>query len=207
MTRLRNRDRLLSLKFSTIEACFSVPMLNITLPNFPFVVAFAVKLLGWQAGAIGLMAAVPHLCNCIQPLLLAGISRKFSTFQVLVLTFSLGALPWTLAGFLPSLGAHRDKLFIGMLVMGTLASSVASVAWSSAISELVPERLGGRYFARRNLIFGVWTLIAVLAACHFVEWRGNSFTAFAWIFTLAGLSRLMGLFFLTRMKFPAVVRE
>ena len=63
MERLRHRDRLLSLKYSTIEACFSVPMLNITLPSFPFVLAFAVKGLGWQAGAIGLMAALPHFCN------------------------------------------------------------------------------------------------------------------------------------------------
>jgi len=207
MNRLRKRDRILSLKYSTIEACFSVPMLNLTLPNFPFVVAFAVKWLGWQAGAVGLMAALPHVCNCLQPLLLAGLSRRFSTFQLLVLTFSLGALPWTLAGLLPALGPHRGTLFMAMLILGTFASSVSSVAWSSAISEIVPERLGGRYFARRNLIFGAWTLIAVLAAGHVVGWSGNSFVAFAWIFTLAGASRLVGLFFLTRMKFPAEVRE
>src|ERR1051326_3716599 len=72
-------------------------MLNLTLPNFPFVVAFAVKALGWQAESVGWMAALPHVCNCLQPLLLAGLSRYFSTFQLLALTFSLGALPWGLA--------------------------------------------------------------------------------------------------------------
>src|SRR6476646_12007509 len=132
MDRLRNRDRLLSLKYSTIEACFSVPMLNITLPNFPFVVAFAVKGLGWHAGAVGLMASLPHLCNCLQPLMVAGLSRRFSTFGMLALTFTCGALPWTLAALLPSVGAARDPLFIGLLVMATLANSVASVSWSSA---------------------------------------------------------------------------
>jgi hypothetical protein len=55
MDRLRHRDLLLSLKYSTIEACFSVPMLNLTLPSFPFVLAFAVKGLGWEAGAVGWM--------------------------------------------------------------------------------------------------------------------------------------------------------
>jgi MFS family permease len=40
-----------------------------------------------------------------------------------------------------------------------------------------------------------------------VGWSGSSFVAFAWIFTLAGASRLVGLFFLTRMKFPPIVRE
>jgi hypothetical protein len=137
MDRLRHRDRLLSMKYSTIEACFSVPMLNLTLPNFPFVVAFVVKALGWQASSVGWMAALPHVCNCLQPLLLAGLSRYFTSYQLLALIFSLGALPWG-------------------LLMGTFANSVAAVAWSAAISEVVPERVGGRYFARRNLIFGGW---------------------------------------------------
>src|SRR5439155_21044689 len=112
MDRLRNRDRLLSMKYSTIEACFSVPMLNLTLPNFPFVVVFAVKALGWQASSVGWMAALPHVCKCLQPLLLAGLSRYFSSYQLLALMFSLGALPWGLAPLLPSLGEARNGMFI-----------------------------------------------------------------------------------------------
>ena len=207
MDRLRHRDRLLSLKYSTIEACFSVPMLNITLPSFPFVLAFAVQALGWSASAIGLMAALPHLCNCLQPLLLALLSRRFSSYGTLILTFSLGALPWMLALTFPFIGSTRDPIFFAILLLTTCASSIASVAWSSSISELVPERLGARYFARRNLIFGGWTLIAVLMAGQVAEWKGNSLRVFGWIFCAAGCSRLIGLFFLTRMKFPASVKE
>lgn len=207
MDRLRNRDRLLSMKYSTIEACFSVPMLNLTLPNFPFVVAFAVKALGWQASSVGWMAALPHVCNCLQPLLLAALCRYFSGYQLLALMFSLGALPWGLAAFLPSLHDARNPMFIGMLLLGTFANSVAAVAWSSAISEVVPERIAGRYFARRNLIFGIWTLIAVMAAGQIVEWNGGSLVAFASVFCVAGISRMVGLFFLSRMKFPPAVTE
>jgi hypothetical protein len=87
MDRLSHRDRLLSLKYSTIEACFSVPMLNLTLPLFPFVLAFAVTGLGWQAGAVGVMAALPHICNFQQPLLLAVLSKRFSNYGLLVLIF------------------------------------------------------------------------------------------------------------------------
>jgi MFS family permease len=207
MDRLRHRDRLLSLKYSTIEACFSVPMLNITLPSFPFVLAFAVQGLGWKTGAIGLMAALPHICNCLQPLLLAVLSRRFSSYGLLLLTFSLGALPWTLALTFPRLGTARDFVFSGILLIATCASSIASVAWSSSISELVPERLGGRYFARRNLIFGGWTLLAVMFAGQIAEWNNNSLRVFGWIFFAAGCSRLIGLFFLTRMTFPPEVKR
>src|SRR5262249_44558974 len=151
-----------------------------------------------KAGAVGLMAALPHLCNCLQPLIFAGLARHLSNYQLLRLTFAMGALSWSLAGFMLVTGDSRSLVFAGMLVLGTLASSIASVAWSSAISEIVPERLGGRYFARRNLIFGVWTLLTVMLAGHIVEWNNNSLIAFACIFTLAGFSRLIGLFFLTR---------
>lgn len=207
MDRLRHRDRLLSLKYSTIEACFSVPMLNITLPSFPFVLAFAVSGLGWQPGTIGLMAALPHICNCLQPVLLALLSRRFSSYGLLLLTFCLGALPWLSGPLMPVLGNARDALFCAILVVATCASSIASVAWSSSISELVPERLGGRYFARRNLIFGGWTLLAVLVAGQIAEHNDNSLRVFGWIFFAAGCSRLVGLFFLTRMTFPPIVKE
>jgi MFS family permease len=207
MDRLRHRDRLLSLKYSTIEACFSVPMLNITLPSFPFVLAFAVKGLGWEAGAIGLMAALPHICNCLQPLLLAALSRRFSSYGILLLTFLLGGLPWMFATTFPFITHARETVFSGILIVATCASSIASVAWSSSISELVPERLGARYFARRNLVFGGWTLLAVMVAGQVAEWNGNSLRVFGGIFFAAGCSRLTGLFFLTRMTFPVSVRE
>src|SRR5262245_27805737 len=207
MRSLRRRDQLLSLKYSTIEACFSVPMLNLTMPSFPFVVAFAAKALGWRAGAVGLMAALPHICNFLQPLFLARLSRYFSSYELLMLTFTLSALPWGLAGALPGLEGTRDGMFAVMLLVGTLANSVASVSWSAAISELVPERLAGKYFARRNLVFGAWTLVAVMLAGHVAEWNNNSLVAFGWIFTVAGISRMLGLFFLTRMRFQPIVME
>src|SRR5262249_27539475 len=123
------------------------------------------------------------------------------------LMFSLGALPWGLAPLLPSLGEARNGMFIGMLLMGTFANSVAAVAWSAAISEVVPERVGGRYFARRNLTFGGGVLVAVMLAGQIVQWNGNSLVAFASVFCVAGISRMLGLFFLSRMRFPLSVTE
>src|SRR3954471_6122018 len=114
MQSLRKRDLLLSLKYSTIEACFSVPMLNLTLPNFPFVIVFATKVLGWQSASIGWIAAMPHICNFIQPFLIAGLYRAFSTYQLLVLMFSVGALPWGVSAVLAGLGPARNPMFAGM---------------------------------------------------------------------------------------------
>ncbi len=182
-------------------------MVNLTLPSFPFVVAFAVTALGWKAGAVGLMASLPHICNFLQPLLIAVIARRFSTYAVLQVTFTLGAISWLMAPLFPSLGAWCDGVFAVILVVATACSSLATVSWSAAISEVVPERLAGRYFARRNLIFGTWTLLAVMVAGQLAEWNHNSLRTFGLIFGVAGLSRLTGLFFLSRMHFPPAVTE
>jgi hypothetical protein len=207
MDRLSHRERLLSMKFSTVEACFSTPMLNITLPTFPFVLAFAVQGLQWQSWAIGLMAALPHICNCLQPLALAGLSRRLSIYRLLAWMFVFGSLPWIAGPFYPHLGNSLNLVFTLGLIVATLASSIATVAWSSAISEVVPERLAGRYFARRNLIYGAWSLVVMLVVGQIAERGHNTLTVFGWIFLFAGLFRMTGLFFLNRMTFPDSVRQ
>ena len=205
MNRLGHRDLLLTLKYSTIEACFSVPMLNLTMPNFPFVIAFAVTVLGWGPEAIGLAAALPHLCNFVQPAVTALLQRVFSLHQILCLSFIFSALPWGLVSALPWLSNFQSLTFGGLLLVATLANSVGSVSWSAAISEVVPERLSGKYFGRRNLFYGAWTLLVVLFAGYVADRGNRSLVTFGWLFASAGASRLIGLFFLMRMKFPVSV--
>lgn len=205
MTSLRKRDLLLSLKYGTIEACFSVPMLNLTLTQFPFVVAFAVEALGWKSAAIGWLAAAHHLCNAAQPPLMWLLRRKLSLHRIMVVGFLVNALPWGIMGLLPWMGDHRHWIFACVVIVSTIGNSICAVAWSSAMGELVPLHLRGRYFGRRNMIFGVWTLLVVLGAGFLADHFHNSLPVFAAIFLAASIMRLLGLYFLFQMKFPAVV--
>jgi MFS family permease len=205
MNLLRKRDLLLSLKNCTIESCFSVPMLNLTLTQFPFILGFAVAGLGWGSAAIGWLAAIHHLCNAVQPPIYWLLRRRLSLHRIIVLGFWFNALPWFSVLAFPVLGTHRDWVFASVVVVATLANSVASVAWSAATGELVPIHIRGRYFGRRNMIFGFWTLVVVLAAGIIAEHYQNSLKAFAGIFAAGGVMRFIGLFFLLRMKFPPQV--
>ena len=156
-----------------------MPMLNLTLPIFPFVLAFAVKSLGWQPAAIGFAAAIPYFCNALQPLFVSMLSKRLSIYRLLVLTFWLNALPWFVVAFLDSFGSWRDSAFALILFVATLGNSIAAVAWSASISELVPERIAGKYFGKRNLFFGAWSLVTVFVAgmsaviCHIATNRGS----------------------------------
>ncbi|MDB6031968.1 MAG: transporter [Verrucomicrobiales bacterium] len=207
MNALRKRELLLSMKYCTIEACFSVPMLNLTTGNLPFSIGFAVKVLGWNAAGVGLLAATPFLCLFLQPPITYVLYRFFSLYEIMVLGFLVNALPWTLVNFFPGLGQHAHWMFAAIVMVSTLGNSVCGVAWSASVSELVPLAVRGRFFGTRNLIFGFWTLVVVLAAGQIVDAYHNSMRVFGIIFTLASAARLLGLFFLTRMKFPSVVTE
>jgi MFS family permease len=205
MNTLRKRDLLLSLKYATIEASFSVPMLNLTLTQFPFAVGFAVTALGWRSGAIGWLAAIPHLCNAVQPPITYLLRKRFSLYQIMVLGFVFNLLPWCFVTLFPWMGEHRHGVFALIVTIATLANSICAVAWAASMSELVPLHIRGRYFGRRNTIFGFWTLLVVLSAGYLAERNGNSLEIFGLIFTVAALLRLWGLVFLTRMKFTPQV--
>jgi MFS family permease len=207
MTPLRKRELLVSLKYCTIESCFSVPMLNLTLGNFPFVIGFAVKALGWSAAGVGLLAAMPFLCLFLQLPLVLVLQRYLSLRQIMTVGLLGNAMPWTLVAFFPWFGADRDWIFTGISFVSTLANAITGVAWSASMSELVPLRMRGQFFGRRNMLFGFWTLVVVLAAGHIVDHFGNSVGVFGIIYSTAAAARLIGLYFLLRMKFPAAVTE
>jgi MFS family permease len=204
---LSHRELLLSLKNSTIEACFSVPMLNLTMPNLPFLLAYVTSALNWRAWAIGLIAALPHICNFLQPPISRFLEKRYSLQTIMRWGFAWSAVPWFFVGPSAIWPAIHDEVFVVMLTMATLANSITSVAWSASIAEVVPPRISGSYYGRRNLAFGAWTLIAVLTAGNLVDHWENSREVFGWIFAAAGLGRLTGLFFLNKMKFPPKVTE
>ena len=200
MIPLRKRELLLSLKYCTIEGCFSIPMLNLTMGNFPFVIGFAVKALGWSSAGVGLLASLPFLCLFLQPPVMLLLQQFLSLRQIMGVMFGFNALPWLLVGFFPWFGPHRDWIFACIAFVSTLANAVCGVAWSASMSELVPLGIRGRFFGARNLAFGFWTLLAVLVAGRIVDHYQNSLASFSAIFAVAAGSRMLGLYFLSRMK-------
>lgn len=203
----RKRELLLSLKHGTIESCFSVPMLTLTMGNMPFLIGFAVKALGWSDSAVGLLAATPFFCLFIQPPITLFLQRRWSLHDIMFVAFLVNALPWVLTLSFPWLGEEKHAIFAVLVLVSNLGNAVCGVAWSAAISELVPLNIRGRYFGTRNLMFGFWSLLAVLVAGKVAERFHNALWIFGVLFTVAAGSRLVGLFFLTRMKFPAPVME
>src|SRR6185436_12888116 len=164
MNVLRKRDLLLSLKYCTIEACFSVPMLNLTLGNMPLLIGFAARPLGWSDASIGLLAATPFVCLFLQPPITFFLQRYLSLYDTIRLGFIMNALPWPLVALFPFFPAHANFIFALIVFVSNLSNAVCGVTWWAAVSELVPLNIRGQYFGTRNMMFSFWALVTVLVA-------------------------------------------
>ncbi len=204
MGRLPHRQLLLSLKYATIEASFSVPMLQLTLGHMPFTIGFAVAALGWGAAGAGFLAATYFASSVIQVPISFVLQRRFSLRTITRAMFVVNAAPWFLVVLLPHLGSEeRDLLFGAIVSVSALGNAVCAVAWSASMSDLVPLPVRGRYFGRRNMIYGFWTLVVLLAVGRIADWTHNSLSVLAVVFAVAAVARLIGLHFFSRMTFPA----
>ncbi|MBN2369791.1 MAG: MFS transporter [Vicinamibacteria bacterium] len=208
MSILRHRQLLLSLKYGTIESCFSVPMLQLTLGHMPFAIGFAVTALGWDAGGVGFLAATPFLGYVLQVPISFVLQRHYSWHAIVRGAFVANAAPWFLVLSFPYVApSARDGIFAAVVLLSALANAVCAVAWSASMSELVPLRVRGRYFGRRNLIYGFWTLLVLVAVGQIADWTNNSLSVLAAVYAAAAVSRLIGLFFFMRMTFPRTVMD
>lgn len=210
MDAIRKRGLLLSLKYCTIEACFSVPMLHLTTGNLPFLIGFAIKALHWGNSAVAFLSLTPFLCLFIQPPITAWLQSRYPLRSIIAMSFVLNALPWLLLAAFPWLeGARRDLLFGAIVLASTLANSVGSVAWAAAVSDLVPMNIRGKYFGRRNMIFGAWSLAVTFGAGQLADAYDNALLLFVGIFLAATLARFCGLYYFLRMRLnpSATVRQ
>jgi hypothetical protein len=148
-------------------------MLNLT-GNMPFLIGFAVKALHWSDSAIGFLAAMPFFCLFVQPPITIFLQRYFSLYQIMAATFVINALPWLLTLLFPWLGEAKHLLFGAIVFLSNLGNAVCGVTWSASVSELVPLNIRGRYFGTRNMMFGFWALVTMLAAGQIAERFGNA---------------------------------
>lgn len=160
---------------------------------------------------------------CILPGLLGACvqwaSANFTDFfrrrkRIFVTSSALQALMWiplTVAVFLPQPSAYILMLSAFTLYIGLHSFGIP--AWTSTMGDLVPPAERGRYFGRRNVLMGAATLVSYFAAGWWLAfcqgtpgttWFGlpGSRFGFVSLFVLAGLARVVSVWYLSRMTEP-----
>jgi len=159
-----------------------------------YLVPFALAL-GIAAGKASLLATLPVLAGSLLQLAApAGVRRLGSYRRWVVGCAALQALC-----FVPLLGAALAGAAPPLLLFAIGAAywgfgMATGPAWNAWVGTLVPARLRARFFARRARLTQLALLVGIVVGGYGLEWgkrSGRLFLAFAAIFAVAGLARLI----------------
>lgn len=131
--------------------------------------------LGASTAAFGVLASLPYLAMLIQvpaSYLVEALHRRKPYFLATayaqrVLWILVAAVPWV-CGWLGSTG--QVTVLVVLVAGACVLGACAAPAWHSWLSMLVPERVRGRYLARRMTIGLLLSMPAVLVVGGLLDW-------------------------------------
>lgn len=164
-------------RLCTMEGFVAMPIITMSLPVNVFLTALLIKGLALSKPAIGLITALPFVCNFLQLFLTPMLTRRLSAKRV-SLIFALGHLIcWLALGLLLPWVPRDDPATAGFMLgvwffVASFSLAIAAVCWNAWVQEWAPPRLHGKYFGQRNGLLQISTLL-FLFTTGYVLTRGN----------------------------------
>jgi MFS family permease len=172
---ISDQDVAKGLRNMTWEGVTAMGLFSITTSGF--LVAYAL-LLGCSNFQIGVLAAMPFVTQPIQILIIPLVERIRRRKAIALLSWIPAQSAWVLVALIPFFvdipSSTASAMLLGIMAIRGAFVSVTNCAWNSWIRDLVPQRVLGSFFARRQM----WTNLAAMAfgllAAFFVNyWRGR----------------------------------
>ena len=201
------RERLKSMRLSTLEGSFAVVMVAI-------IEAFYVPYLhamGASALEIGLAVGLPALAaSLVQAYSLTSLKKAGSRKKLITITALVQAIcfiPFALMCYV-----HGNWGIWGAIVFFLLLSTAGNLGaapWADWMGHIVPKRRHGKYFANRNRILGLIQLaIAIIASFLLDHSAGKVMMMFSLIwFSCFAARTISGLLFIWMYEPPAAIEE
>lgn len=209
-----------TIDISITEGLFSQIFASLAGPGSVFLTKLAI-LLGAGPMHFGLLSAAGQVSQLFQPLGVAMTRSLTRRKRAVILLAALGRGITPFFGALPFILAGRGSLdaFLAAFVVSTALQAVSTNAWMGWIGDMVPRRIRGRFFARRNQILMLAGLAAgyvfgigidlfdahpgaiaggISSSLGLTGLRENAGYAFLVLFSAAGVLGLIGLSILKR---------
>ena len=179
-----------------------------------YIAPFALSL-GANNFQIGLLSSLPALFSPIFQVLGARLMEKHSRKQIMGIGAFIQALMWLPVLVLGLIYWHGTSSYIPTILIiayGIYAifGAMGGPAWFSLLGDIVPAKIRGKYFGKRNKICtGVTVAATVLAAfvLDYFKLKGMVLLGFAVIFLAASISRMISAYLLSRHYDPAFKLE
>jgi MFS family permease len=190
-----------SLRFSFLDGIFASCMVGLTTD---YITPYALALKA-TTSQVGILSAVPNLTASLvqlkSPDLTDRLRSRKKIINLFVFLHSLMGLPIIL---IPYFFKSQPVLFLVVFVtLFTSFNAFAVPAWSSLISDHIPNKRRGSYFGWRSKILGIVAISSAFMAgiiLHF--YKQNIFKGFLVVFSIAISCRFISWYFLTRMYEP-----
>ncbi len=152
----RNR----SLRNSFIDGIFASGMIGFTQDYFtPFLL-----FIGGSVREVGLLTSLPNVIASLLQLKTADLMGLFRSRKRMITSFVLlQGLSMCAIALTVLAGIRSTTLFLGLVILFTSFGAIATPAWGSLMSDLVPEGMRGSYFGWRNSVLGL--IIVASSAC------------------------------------------
>lgn len=154
--------------------------------------------LGANNAEVGILNSVPNLFITISQIFAGKYIEKTGRKKVAVNLALMQRTIWLFAAFIPLIFfQERLWIFIVLIVLSQVILSFANTAWSSWMGNLVPEKIRGTYFGKRNTIQSIFSFSSTLIAGWILGFT-NSLIGFSIIFLLAFIFGLVSYYYLTK---------
>lgn len=182
-----------NLRNSIKEGIFAVASTNMT---SNYIIPFAL-FIGAEKSQVSLLVFLQNLGSTIAQLPGASIVGKMNRKTIWFITFILSRLLWIFVAFLAFLSVDRFLTFSVLIFVIFFLNGIRTPAWSSLMSDIVPEDRRGSFFGKRNMITGATGLIVLFAS----GWILASF-GFSALFALAGIIGLVAVIYFSKIREP-----
>ncbi len=162
--------------------------------------------LGATRAQIGLLAS---LSNLTIPLVMfpgAALAERASEYKGFVLkNLILSKSTLFILAILPLLPLGRWVILvaIGLAIIRVLVSHFTNPAWTAFVAKLVPLKWRGRYFASRNILIALASILVTLLAGALIDLFGKP-GGYQVVFALAGLLGLLSAYSFSRIEEPSL---
>jgi MFS family permease len=175
-----------------------MPIVVMAQPVNVVLAALFTKVFHLPTHTIGLITALPFVCNFLQVFVTPLLARWFPAKQISITCGSLHLLCsvalCAMLGFLPHDQPEKVGLWIGVwFFVSSFFFSLTGVTWNAWVQEWVPPRLRGKYFGHRNRLLQFSTLAFLLLAGWVLASRDYSMLAFQLVIAFAAVMRLLSI--------------
>jgi MFS family permease len=179
-----------------------------------YIAPFALSL-GANNFLIGLISSLPALVSPIAQIVGSRLMEKRSRKQIMTLGPVFQALMWLPIIVLGLIYWHGVSSFIPTVLVIVYAiyaifGAVGGPAWFSLLGDIVPARIRGKYFGKRNKVCTSVTVAATVLAAFVLDYyktKGMVLLGFAVIFLAASVSRMISAYLLNRYYEPELKLE